>query len=715
MTAQLQEAESAASASSTRAAASGADRTTLFEIQALRALAVTLVVAYHVWPQRLTGGFIGVDVFFVISGFLITAHLMREYELRGRLSLSQFWARRIRRLLPAAFVVLASCAVMVLVAFPAVLREEAIKQIAAASAYVLNWVLAFDAVDYLASGNSATLVQHFWTLSVEEQFYVGWPVLLVAVAWLLARLRKGPTQPVSVHFFAWLALAVVAVSFAYSVFLTWFSPAFSYFSTATRAWEFAAGALLAAMVMIKPQWLATVRGSVVGIRSGVLTAVGVVTICGAAWALSGALPFPGYLAALPVAGTILVIVGGMPSSRAMSALIRMRPVQFVGDVSYSLYLWHWPALVTFVTLGGRPPTTPEGFVIVALSLALAAATKYLVEDPARRPSFFTRRRIPAYLLAVGGAMVFVLLSVTVGAVTTAQADAERAAANRQISDPEGCFGANAMLGTAPCDDRFVLDPSVNLAAAAADLDSARWCLTWRDEEWKSCELGDVSQPSRTIALVGDSHAAALALAFDDYFATRDVRVITYTRFGCTGLNLGDAGIDDLTENGQVEYACRLWTDRVRAEIESRSDIDSVVYTNFTSSYLVSGNRQPKFALTPDEVESTWNGVLDSGKSVTFITDPPRTNGESPPTCLAGKVGESAPCSTDRSPVPVDDPMVIAAERMDGRVTRLDLTDAFCDLTRCYSVIGNVVVYADSNHLSGTYSRTLMPYLGPRIP
>ena len=126
---------------------------------------------------------------------------------------------------------------------------------------------------------------------------------------------------------------------------------------------------------------------------------------------------------------------------------------------------------------------------------------------------------------------------------------------------------------------------------------------------------------------------------------------------------------------------------MRAEIESRSDIDGVVYTNFTSSYVVSGEGDPFFELTPDDIQSTWKGVLESGKSVTFISDPPRTNGENIPTCLAGRMGELVPCSMTRQPAPVDDPMVIASERMDGRLTRIDLTDAFCHAFICYSVIG----------------------------
>ncbi|GGL04935.1 acyltransferase [Salinibacterium xinjiangense] len=666
------------------------------------------------WPQKLTGGFIGVDVFFVISGFLITAHLMREYENHGRISLTQFWARRIRRLLPAALSVLASCVVAVFVLLPEVVRVESLRQIAAASVYIVNWTLAFDAVDYLGAGNNATLVQHYWTLSVEEQFYVAWPLLLVGVGWLVSRANRRSGGGRSVTFFGWTALAVVGVSFAYSLYLTWFSPSFSYFSTATRAWEFAAGALLAVVVALRPALVSRLRDSVVGSRSGVVTIVGVAVIVMSAVLLNGSLPFPGVLASLPVIGTLLVIAGGMPGWHPMSTLVSLRPVQFTGDVSYSLYLWHWPVITIFVTLQGRPPTTPEGLAIVALSVGLAAATKYFVEDPARRKSFFTRSRRPAYLLALSGAVVFVVLSVSVGGAITRQADAERAAFDEQVVDGTGCFGANALLGSGECPDAFLLDSTVNLTAASTDLNTTDWCLTWRDEDWKTCELGDPAATEGTIALVGDSHAAAMTAAFDEYYRDRGVRVITYTRFGCSGLNQGTAGADDSTEQGGYEYACRQWSERVRSEIAGRSDIDEVVYLNFTSGYIASGGRAPGYALTPSEIADTWNQMIASGKSVTVVKDLPKTSGEDVPACLSTRVGQNAPCSTSRALDAFDDPQVAAISLTDGPVRQIDLTDGFCDETTCFSVIGGVVVYADNNHIGGTYARTLMQYLGPQL-
>ncbi|MGH2943554.1 MAG: acyltransferase family protein, partial [Solirubrobacteraceae bacterium] len=206
------------------------------EIQALRALAVLTVVVYHLWPAAMPGGFVGVDVFFAISGFLITAHLVREVEKTGRLSIWRFWARRARRLLPAALLTLLACAVATLLLVPQLYWQQFLTEIGASTAYVQNWQLAADAVDYLAAENRPSPVQHFWSLSAEEQFYVVWPLLIVVAAVWAARRRLA---------IAIVLALVTGLSLAYSITETAANPAAAYFVTPTRAWEFGAGGLLA--------------------------------------------------------------------------------------------------------------------------------------------------------------------------------------------------------------------------------------------------------------------------------------------------------------------------------------------------------------------------------------------------------------------------------------------------------------------------------------
>ncbi|MGO2097226.1 MAG: acyltransferase family protein, partial [Candidatus Microbacterium stercoravium] len=208
------------------------------DIQALRALAVMSVMLYHLWPNRLTGGFVGVDVFFVISGYLITSHLIRERAKTGRIALGRFWARRAARLLPASLLVLVLVGLATLAFVPNALWPQFFGDVTASALYVQNWHLLFDSVDYLAADNLASPVQHFWTLSAEEQFYVLLPLLMVLSMWVF---RKLPWRMVML---VAIAAATVA-SFVFSIVQVELAPSAAYFSTFTRAWEFGAGALLA--------------------------------------------------------------------------------------------------------------------------------------------------------------------------------------------------------------------------------------------------------------------------------------------------------------------------------------------------------------------------------------------------------------------------------------------------------------------------------------
>jgi peptidoglycan/LPS O-acetylase OafA/YrhL len=263
------------------------------DIQAMRAIAVAAVFAYHLAPERVPGGFTGVDVFFVISGFLITGNLIREADATGRIDVWRFWSRRMRRLLPASLLVLAVCAVATYMVVPGNLWRPFFREIAASTLYVQNWALAGDSVDYLAAENTPSPVQHYWTLSAEEQFYVVTPLLLVGLlvvaGWIHARRRV---------LLGGLA-TVAAASFAWSVWLTSSDPPAAYFVTTTRAWEFCAGALL--LFAPLPRGRLAARLAVAG---------GVALVILASVVLSSSVPFPGAVAALPVLGAVALIWGG---------------------------------------------------------------------------------------------------------------------------------------------------------------------------------------------------------------------------------------------------------------------------------------------------------------------------------------------------------------------------------------------------------------------
>ncbi|MCQ4212390.1 acyltransferase family protein [Streptomyces longispororuber] len=337
------------------------------DIQALRALAVGLVVFHHLWPTVLTGGFVGVDAFFVLSGYIISAQLIHELNGTGRIRIADFYARRVRRLLPAALLVLTS----VVVAVHALASQDRwgdhARQVLASALYGQNWLLGAEPVDPY----KVTAVAHFWSLSVEEQFYLVWPLLLL----FLFKLRAP-----------WARIAATTglglVSLLWCVRLTESDPAAAYFVTQVRVWEFAIGAVIA---------LAGTRLALPKALSTAALLAGLALLVGSAVHYTGLTPYPGAAALLPTLGAGLIIVAGTaPGRRWHTAVTSSKPVQLLGDISYSLYLWHWPLLILMpLAVSGGVLDTPVRLGVLVTALVLAYLSKRFVEDPVRRWSVLT--------------------------------------------------------------------------------------------------------------------------------------------------------------------------------------------------------------------------------------------------------------------------------------------------------------------------------------
>lgn len=382
------------------------------EIQALRAVAVGAVVLHHGWPAVAPAGYMGVDVFFVVSGFLITGLLLRDVARSGRMHLGDFYLRRARRILPAAIVVLLTVSVATILLVPQRIWGSWFREFIASALYYQNWLLLADSQDPARDDLRSSPVQHFWSLSVEEQFYFAWPLLLVLGLWLATRWRANRVVVLTV-----VLGSVTAASFVYEVAATAADHNVAYFSTVTRAWEFGVGGLLALLA-------GTPLAGRERLRSAVSWA-GLALIFLPIVLFRETEAFPGLVVTLPVAGTLAVIWAGMPQAAWSPARIAgLRPVQWLGDVSYSLYLWHWPVFMFVPYLTGMPSPAWLMAILVAAAITLAGLSKRYIEDPFRRPDNRLTRR-PALLL---GALVLAIgLVVGTGAVAPGVADEQRLA------------------------------------------------------------------------------------------------------------------------------------------------------------------------------------------------------------------------------------------------------------------------------------------------
>ncbi|MGN6251188.1 MAG: acyltransferase family protein [Marmoricola sp.] len=675
------------------------------DIQGLRAVAVSIVVVYHLSARWLGGGFVGVDVFFVISGFLITSHLLGSPP-RGPRDLATFWSRRIRRLLPASLLVLTATLVASRLVAPDTQWEGTARQVRAAALYVVNWLLAHDAVDYLAAENAATPVQHFWSLSVEEQFYFVWPIAILLLA-LLARALRRRAAPV-----VGLGLAVIAAaSLAYSVTETASNPAAAYFITPTRMWELAAGGLLA--VATAPRALGRddrPRVPPAGIAL-VLGWGGLAAIAWSAWTYTGRTPFPGYQALVPVIGTVMVIAAHPRASDRSTPgpLLALRPVQWLGDVSYSVYLWHWPMVVLVPYVSGGHLGNLDRLAIVVATLVLAGLTKRFVEDRFRKPRWGRPLRKPYVLGALGMAVVVGLCSLQLLEVRHDRADAQQALA-RAVSGNDPCFGARALdpgrdCAAVPYDHLLPasVDAASDKADAYADVGGTDCWSYLPHYPTKRCSFGD-HRSSVHIALVGNSHAGQWLPALEALAERHHWRIDTYLASRCA---LADVAQDfDTAANSK---ACSAWTDRtVRRVVADRPDL--VVVSNRISVAAVGHTYAGSTAAYRDGYLSVLRRFGDAGAKVLVLRDTPAP-GASIPDCVAQQGQDYARCDGSREDWLPPEPAVTAVRQVDDPgIAAVDLTDHICDGPTCHAVTGGVITYFDGSHMTATFARTLAPYL-----
>ncbi len=680
------------------------------DVQALRALADLAVLGFHLAPARLPGGFAGVDVFFVISGFLITGNLLREALTTGHLRLGRFWARRIRRLFPAAATVLVATAAATFAWVPENLWRQYFREIAASALYLQNWVLAADSVDYLASENSASPAQHFWTLSVEEQFYLVVPLLMLLLLALSGFWSRGRSAAEAAAgsldltprrtLFAGL-LCVTGLSLAYCVWLTGTSQPVAYFLTPARGWEFGIGGLLAFATGTP-----TVRAGAAGVLGG-LAALGA-----AVFLLSENSAFPGWLAVWPVLATAAVLWGGRSPERPLAAMLALRPVQFLGSISYSVYLWHWPLLVLLPFVTGHPLNRLEKVAVVAATLALAAASTRYVEDPIRhsvRRVGVQRNPVPVTAWCATAMAATAVLSLTGMYLTDRSAG--RSADRVAVPGQAACLGAATVTepgctDPSPLDGQLVPEP----AHAGQDHHNRRDC--WSSlgvSELHLCTLGPADARTRLVA-VGDSHSNSLLAAYEGIAERTGWRIDVAGHNGCYLTIAVQAQI----QQSHID-ACEEWKRRLRTYLAGQAPYDALLVTfAHDGAKVIVAPGADLHQATVAGLREEWSEQARRGTRVIAIRDNP-TMERDVVSCVT-RYGATADEHCSRSATEaLDSPDALTEAVPATPNSRLvDLSDIYCPEGRCVPIIGSVVAYLDAQHVTATFARSLIPALEPRI-
>ena len=657
------------------------------DVEGLRALAIGAVLLCHAGLPFAAGGYVGVDVFFVISGFLITRLLLDEADRTGGVSLSRFYARRAKRILPLLALVLVAVCLVSQLFFSPVRSLEVSREVISSAFFTLNWHLAAQSVDYFAMGAEPSPLQHLWSLAIEEQFYLLWPALLLGLTWIPRR-RMASVRPV-----LWVALAlIVAASLVYCVHITEQAPSVAYFSTFGRAWELALGAALALAGGRRAPGLAAVA----------LGWAGLAAILYAVLSFSAATEFPGLAALVPTLGAAALILSGSSRHPATPArALSLPPVRYVGRISYSWYLWHWPMLIFAAAIWGAL-SPAAGLAVVAASWFPTALTHRWVEEPLRRSGslvLFPRRALVLGLgctaLAIGAGL---LLVVGQPALRTAPlGEVKGAAALAEQPTPQARASA--------------LRPNPLQAGADRSQMFDDGCLVGRSgTKSNHCVYGDV-KAKRTLVLFGDSHAMQYFPALAPLARRHHLRLIALAKAECPP---GEVRVLNPVERREYSQ-CDLWRRRALRRIEAEADPrQTAVVLSGASEYtpIDANGKALDGTAGARSLEAGYEATLDRLRQQRFrlvvIKDPPAAPYDVP-SCVSGELENLASCAFR--------PRREAAEGFDARATTkvsgahlIDVDPVICPRGLCRAVIGNALVYRDKSHLSATFARTLEPWI-----
>jgi len=604
------------------------------QIQGLRALAALLVTLFH--AKWVSGGFIGVDIFYVISGFLITGLLIREIERTGTINFKEFYARRFKRLLPTSFFVLAITAVFSWLLIPATMRSSLGRDIIAAGLYVSNYLFAWWQADYQNLDATPSPVIHYWSLAVEEQFYLLWPLLILLFFMVATKLKKRIALTV-------LVAAVTALSFVFSIYQTETSPIWAFYSLPTRAWELGLGALLVLLTPIKTKKL-------VGL-------LGLIFVIASAFIFNETTAFPGLNAVLPVLGTVMLIATINSWPPFLNDVANSRIFQWLGEISYPLYLWHWPLLVLPSTYFARPLAVHERIIAIFATIVLADLTHRFIEEPFRKKKF-----LPTIVFKQSAAIT--LVSVLIGTTIIFTS-----------SDRINVSGINGAVSLAQIKARPLV---------YEDGCHANYAETKSD----ACEYAELDS-QKTMVLYGDSHAAQWFPALAEIASRSGYKLVSLTKSACPSVDVvrSDQGAFKMSR-------CKKWReDSIQRIMKMKPDV--LVMSSF--QYFAQPRQfQDRDKWWDDGQRKLLAQVKNASPNLIYLTDTPHPARDIP-ACLANN--SISQCNkTERSKN-----LSISGFEV------IDPNSWLCSRT-CPAVKDGVVAYRDASHISVDIAIALIPRL-----
>jgi len=604
------------------------------QIQALRAFAAALVVIYH--AKLTSGGYIGVDIFYVISGYLITGLLLRELDKTGTLAFRAFYLRRIKRLLPTSFFILFITAIAAWSLYPATMRADLGKDIAAAGIYIANYLFAFWQMDYQNLSAVPPVVIHYWSLAVEEQFYLFWPFIIFALY------KRGGRRLVGIGI-----TAITAISFIFSLYQTSQSPIWAFYSLPTRAWELGVGALL----LFIP--------SRIRFSQNYLWIALALFIYGT-FQFRDNTPFPGTAALVPVLATAISIAAVHSWPKILNTIGNHRIVQWLGEISYPLYLWHWPLLVIPAVYFGRSLHIYERFLCVVATVVLADLTHRFIEEPLRHVQLPARTVVRTGVLAT-------VVSLTMGlAINLSSTD--------KITLKDGTqFSLNQIMAKP-----IVYDDGCHVNNG--------------ETTSPDCTYG-VRGADKKIVIFGDSHAAQWFPTLEKLANEQNFELISLTKSACPGPAVKKV------DTGEYKNAdCFAWRDYAFKRIASIKP-DAVIVSGFQHFEVPSGYSSRESWWREGEAK-TFKSLKGLAPRIIYISDTPHPDRDIPSCIASGRLDR---CNGTDPSTPIFSPGYL----------RINPTPWLCSRT-CPAVIGSTVAFRDASHLSVDMARNLSTQLGTAL-